>query len=173
MRESMITSSADRQIQLLQTLDKRSVPVSSEIRQSENASIEDKIMGRDNNSKHNSKQRTEMMDKENRGQPTRFFDQQDNNMHANNRRITTGLGSNVYVLQSSRINTTRLLERKKSRNDQQRQGNQNYLLQATPFRVSHQEDARSGSLDTFRQHNSSLRYWEMESVRIPDRKNKT
>ncbi|KAA6325315.1 MAG: hypothetical protein EZS28_054085, partial [Streblomastix strix] len=39
--------------------------------------------------------------------------------------------------------------------------------------ASLQEDARSGSLDTFRQHNSSLRYWEMESEGIPDRKNKT
>ncbi|KAA6374997.1 MAG: hypothetical protein EZS28_029474, partial [Streblomastix strix] len=45
--------------------------------------------------------------------------------------------------------------------------------QATSFRANLQEDARSGSLDTFRQHNSSLRYWDMESEGIPDRRNKT
>ncbi|KAA6358835.1 MAG: hypothetical protein EZS28_045639, partial [Streblomastix strix] len=65
-REDKITSSADRQIEFPQTLDKRSVSVSNRIRQSEDTSVEDKIMGRDNDSKQNSIQRTEMVDKENR-----------------------------------------------------------------------------------------------------------
>ncbi|KAA6362013.1 MAG: hypothetical protein EZS28_042461 [Streblomastix strix] len=114
-----------------------------------------------------------MVDKENRGQPTIITDQQCNNMHVNNRRITTGLGSNTDLRKLDRTHTTRRLERKGSRNDKQCQRNKSYLLRATPFRASLQEDARLGSLDTFRQHNSSLRYWEMESEGIPDRENKT
>ncbi|KAA6358298.1 MAG: hypothetical protein EZS28_046175, partial [Streblomastix strix] len=55
---------------------KRSVSVSNGIGQSVNTSIEDKIMGRDNDSKQNSNQRTEMVDKENRRQSTRIIDQQ-------------------------------------------------------------------------------------------------
>ncbi|KAA6403563.1 MAG: hypothetical protein EZS28_000899 [Streblomastix strix] len=88
-------------------------------------------------------------------------------------RTTTELWSNADIRQSNRINTTRLLERKRSRNAKQRKRNQSYLLQTTPFRASLQEDARSGNLDTFRQHNSSLQYWEMKSEGISDRKNKT
>ncbi|KAA6375486.1 MAG: hypothetical protein EZS28_028987 [Streblomastix strix] len=130
-------------------------------------------MGCNNDSKQNGNQRIEMVDKENRGQPTRVIDQQNNNIHANNRRITIRLGSNTDIRELDRINTTRLLERKGSGNDKQRQGNKSCLLRATSFRASLQEDARLGSLDTFRQHNSSLRYWEMESEGIPDRKNKT
>ncbi|KAA6401182.1 MAG: hypothetical protein EZS28_003288 [Streblomastix strix] len=172
-REDKISSSADRQNKLPQTLYKRSVSVSNEIGQSEDTSIEDKIMGRDNDSKQSSNQRTGMVLKENRRQSTRVIDQQNSNMHVNNRRITTGLGSNADIRQSNRISTTRLIKRKKSTNNLQCQGNQNYLLRATSFRASFQEDARSGSFDTFRQHNSSLRYWEMESEGIPDRKNKT
>ncbi|KAA6367981.1 MAG: hypothetical protein EZS28_036492 [Streblomastix strix] len=82
-------------------------------------------------------------------------------------------GSNADIRQSNRINTTRLLGRNISRNDKQRQGNQSCLLQATPFRANLQEDAKSSSFDTFRQHNSSPLYWEMETERISDRKNKT
>ncbi|KAA6363531.1 MAG: hypothetical protein EZS28_040942, partial [Streblomastix strix] len=82
-------------------------------------------------------------------------------------------GSDADILQLNRVNITRLLGRKRSRNDMQRQGNLSYQLQATPYRASLQEDARSGNLDTFRQHNSSLRYQQMESEGIPDRKNKT
>ncbi|KAA6361915.1 MAG: putative Transposon Ty3-G Gag-Pol polyprotein, partial [Streblomastix strix] len=96
-----------------------------------------------------------------------------NNMHVNNRRITTRLGSNINIREPDRTDITRLLERKGSGNDKQCQRNKSYLLRATPFRASLQEDARSGNLDTFQQYNSSLRYWEMESEGIPDRKNKT
>ncbi|KAA6372397.1 MAG: hypothetical protein EZS28_032077, partial [Streblomastix strix] len=60
-----------------------------------------------------------------------------------------------------------------SRNNKQRQRNKSFLLRATPFRASLQDVARSGNLDTFRQHNSNLRYWEIESEGISDRKNKT
>ncbi|KAA6394561.1 MAG: hypothetical protein EZS28_009909 [Streblomastix strix] len=84
-----------------------------------------------------------------------------------------GRGSDADTRELDRTYTTRLLERKGSGNVKQCQRNKSYLLRATPFRASLQEDARSGSLDTFRQHNSSLRYWEMESEGIPDRKNKT
>ncbi|KAA6391735.1 MAG: hypothetical protein EZS28_012739 [Streblomastix strix] len=94
-------------------------------------------------------------------------------MHANDRRIIIELGSNADILELDKTYTTRLLERKGSGNDKQRQRNKSYLLRATPFRASLQEDARSGSLDTFRQHNISLRYWEIESDGMLDRKNKT
>ncbi|KAA6385922.1 MAG: hypothetical protein EZS28_018552 [Streblomastix strix] len=113
-----------------------------------------------------------MVDKENREQPTRVIDQQDNNMHVNNRRITTGLESNTDIREPDITDITRLLERKRSRNDKQCQRNKSYLLWATPYRASLQEDAGSGNLDTFRRHNISLLYWEMESEGIPDRKNK-
>ncbi|KAA6360218.1 MAG: hypothetical protein EZS28_044256 [Streblomastix strix] len=93
-------------------------------------------------------------------------------MHVNDRRISIGLVSDANIRKLDRTHTTRLLERKGSRNDKQSQRNKSYLLWATPFRASFQEDARSFSLDTFRQHNSSLRYWEMESEGISDRKNK-
>ncbi|KAA6375234.1 MAG: hypothetical protein EZS28_029239, partial [Streblomastix strix] len=76
------------------------------------------------------------------------------------------------IREPDRSYTTRLLERKGIRDDKQCERNKSYLLRATPFRASLQDDARSGNLDTFRQHNSGLRYWEMESEGIPDRKNK-
>ncbi|KAA6398796.1 MAG: hypothetical protein EZS28_005683 [Streblomastix strix] len=171
-REDKITSSANRQIELSETSDKRSVSVSNRIRQSEDTSVKNGIMGWSNDSERSSNKRIEMVVKENRGQPTRIIDQQDNNMHVNNRCITTRLGSDADLRKLDRTYSTRLLERKGSGNDKQRQSNQCYLLRATPFRASLQEDARSGSLDTFRQHNSSQRCWEMESEGIPDRKNK-
>ncbi|KAA6389602.1 MAG: hypothetical protein EZS28_014871 [Streblomastix strix] len=172
LREDNITSSADRQIEFPETPDKKSVSVSNRTRQSQNASVKDKFMEQNNDSKQVSNQGIEMMDEENWGQPTGIINQQDNNMHVNNRRIATGLGSNTDIREPDRTYTTRLLERKGSGNDKQCQRNKSYLLRATPFRASLQEDARSGSLDTFRQHNSSLRYWELESEGIPDRKNK-
>ncbi|KAA6320843.1 MAG: hypothetical protein EZS28_054633, partial [Streblomastix strix] len=171
--EDKTTSSINRQIEFSETPDKRSVSVSNRTRQSKNTSVKDKFMRRNNESKQDSNQGIEMMDKENRGQPTRIINQQDNNMHVNNRRITTGLRSNTNIREPDRTYTTRLLERKGIRNDKQCERNKSYLLRATPFRASLQEDARSGNLDTFRQHNSGLRYWEMESEGIPDRKNKT
>ncbi|KAA6364903.1 MAG: hypothetical protein EZS28_039570, partial [Streblomastix strix] len=171
--EDKTTSSTDRQTELSETSNKRSVSVSNRIRQSKSTSVKDKFMGWINESKQDSNQGIEMVDKENRGQPTRIINQQDNNMHANNRRITAGLGSNTNIREPDRTYTTRLLERKGIRNGKQCERNKSYLLRATPFRASLQEDARSGSLETFRQHNSGLRYWEMESEGIPDRKNKT
>ncbi|KAA6377214.1 MAG: hypothetical protein EZS28_027259 [Streblomastix strix] len=93
-------------------------------------------------------------------------------MHATDRHITIRLRSDADIRKPDKINTTRLLERKGSGNDKYRQRNKSYLLRATLFRASLQKDPRSGSLDTFRQHNSSLRYWELESEGIPDRKNK-
>ncbi|KAA6358761.1 MAG: hypothetical protein EZS28_045712, partial [Streblomastix strix] len=130
-------------------------------------------MGWYNESKQSSNQKIEMVDKENRGQPTRIVDQQNYIMHVINRRITIGLGSDANIRKPDRTDITRLLEQKGNRNDKQCQRNKSYLLRATPFRASLQEDARSGNHYTFRQHNSSLRYWEMESKGIPDRKNKT
>ncbi|KAA6391781.1 MAG: hypothetical protein EZS28_012698 [Streblomastix strix] len=171
-REDKITSSADRQIELPETSDKGSISISNRIRQSENASVKDGIMGLNNNTKQSSNQGIEMVDKENRGQPTRIINQQNDNMHVNNRCITIGLGSDTNIREPDRTDTTRLLERKGSRNNKQCQRNKSYLLRDTPLRASLQEDARSGSLDTFRQHNSSIRYWEIESDGIPDRKNK-
>ncbi|KAA6380252.1 MAG: hypothetical protein EZS28_024222 [Streblomastix strix] len=47
-REVKITSRADTQIKLPQTLDKRCVSVSNRPRQREDTNIEDKITGRDN-----------------------------------------------------------------------------------------------------------------------------
>ncbi|KAA6365483.1 MAG: hypothetical protein EZS28_038990 [Streblomastix strix] len=91
-RKDKITSSADGQIKFFQSFDKRSVSVSNGIRQSEDTSIEDMIMERNNDSKQSSNQRIEKMDKENNGQLTRVIEQQNNNMHANNRRIAIGLG---------------------------------------------------------------------------------
>ncbi|KAA6402930.1 MAG: hypothetical protein EZS28_001539 [Streblomastix strix] len=99
----MKTSSADRQTELPQTPDKRSVSISRRIGQGEDANVKDKILGR---------------------------------------------------------------------NDDSEQGNNQRIEIATPFRASHQDEARSGNLDTFRQYNSSLRYWEMESEGIPERQNK-
>ncbi|KAA6390570.1 MAG: hypothetical protein EZS28_013902 [Streblomastix strix] len=172
-RKDKIISSIDWQIQLPETLDKGGVSVSNRIGQSENTSVKDRIMGWNNDSEQSSNQGIEMVDKENMGQPTTISDQKNYNIHANNRHITIRLGSDVNIREPNRIDTTRLLERKGSRNDMQCQRNKSQLLRATPFRASLQEDARSGSLDTFRQHNSSLRYFEMESEGIPDRKNKT
>ncbi|KAA6392461.1 MAG: hypothetical protein EZS28_012009 [Streblomastix strix] len=171
-REDKTTGSANRQIELSETPDKRSVSISNRIRQNENASVKDGIMGWNNDSKQSSNKGIEMVDKENRGQPTRITNSQDNQMHVNDRRISIGLGSDADIRELDRTNTTRLLEQERGRDDKQCQGNKGHLLRATPFRASLQEDARSGSLDTFRQHNSSLRYWEMESEGIPDRKNK-
>ncbi|KAA6389491.1 MAG: hypothetical protein EZS28_014982 [Streblomastix strix] len=93
-------------------------------------------------------------------------------MHISYRLVTTMLGYNANIRELDGINTIRLMERKRNRNDLQLQENQSYLLRNSLFRASLQEDARLGSLDTFRQHNSSQRYWEMESEGIPDRKNK-
>ncbi|KAA6364777.1 MAG: hypothetical protein EZS28_039695, partial [Streblomastix strix] len=96
-RENKTTSSADRQIELSETPDKRSVSVSNRIGQSEDTSIKDGIMGWDNDSKQCNNQGIEMVDKENRGQPTRIVDQQNNNMHVNNRCITAGLESEAEI----------------------------------------------------------------------------
>ncbi|KAA6368582.1 MAG: hypothetical protein EZS28_035890, partial [Streblomastix strix] len=130
-------------------------------------------MGWNNDSKQSNNKGIEMVDKENRGQPTKFIEQLNNNMHVNDRRIITRLGSDANIREPDGIDTTRLLEQVGSRNNQQCQRNKSYLLRTTQFRASLSEDARLGSLDTFRQHNSSLRYWEIESEGIPDRKNKT
>ncbi|KAA6402912.1 MAG: hypothetical protein EZS28_001553 [Streblomastix strix] len=94
-------------------------------------------------------------------------------MHVKNRRVTTRLGNIISAGKLYRIDTTRLLERKGSRNGKQRQRNKSYLLGATPFRANLQEEAISGFLVMFRKQNSSLLYWEMERDGIPDRKNKT
>ncbi|KAA6397291.1 MAG: hypothetical protein EZS28_007179 [Streblomastix strix] len=170
--EDKITSSADRQIELSETSDKGSVSVSNRIRQSENAGAKQGIMGRNDGCEQSSNKGIEMVDKENRGQPTRITNSQDNNMHVNDKRISIGLGSDADIRELDRINTTRLLEQERGGDDKQCYGIKGYLLRTTPFRASLQEDARSGNLDTFRQHNSSPRYWEMESEGIPDRKNK-
>ncbi|KAA6398396.1 MAG: hypothetical protein EZS28_006080 [Streblomastix strix] len=162
IRENKITSSADRQIELPETSDKRSVSVSNRIRQSESTSVKDGIMGWNNDSKQSSNQRTQMVDNENKRQPFRDIVQQNNIMHVNDRRISIGLGSDANIRQPDRIDTTRLLEQEGSGDDKQCQRNKGYLLRATSFRASLQEDARSGNLDTFRQHNSNLRYWEMK-----------
>ncbi|KAA6355190.1 MAG: hypothetical protein EZS28_049282, partial [Streblomastix strix] len=50
-REDKTTSSADRQIELPETSDKRRVSVSNRIRQSKNTSVKDGIMGWNNDSK--------------------------------------------------------------------------------------------------------------------------
>ncbi|KAA6387889.1 MAG: hypothetical protein EZS28_016584 [Streblomastix strix] len=91
-------------------------------------------------------------------------------MHVNKRRITIELGSDANIREPDRTETTQLLEQEGSGTDKQCQRNKSYLLWATPLRASLQEDARSGCLDTFRQHNSSLRYWEMESEGILEKK---
>ncbi|KAA6390778.1 MAG: hypothetical protein EZS28_013695 [Streblomastix strix] len=65
MRKDQTTSSVDRQVEFLQTLDKISVTVSTRIGQFKVTSFEEKIMVQDNDSKQNSNQRTEMMDKDN------------------------------------------------------------------------------------------------------------
>ncbi|KAA6396806.1 MAG: hypothetical protein EZS28_007668 [Streblomastix strix] len=104
-REDKITSSADTQIKLPQTLDKRRVSASNGIEQSENTSIKDAFMERDIDNKQNSNQRIEMVNKENRKQSTRVIDLHNNNMHINNRLITTGHGSNDDIRQSNKIET--------------------------------------------------------------------
>ncbi|KAA6363496.1 MAG: hypothetical protein EZS28_040978 [Streblomastix strix] len=162
-REDKKISSADRQIELPEIPNKVGVAVSNRIEQSENASVKDGIMGWNNDSKQSSNQRIEMVNKENRGQPTRIVDQLDNNMHIDDRRITLRLRSDANIREPDRADTIRQLEQERSRNDKQCYRNKSNLLRATPFRASLQEDARSGNFDTFRQHNSSLRYWEMES----------
>ncbi|KAA6311042.1 MAG: hypothetical protein EZS28_056203, partial [Streblomastix strix] len=153
-REDKTTGSVDRQIELSETSDKRCVSISNRFRQSENTIAKDRIMGWNNDSKQSSNKGIEMVNKENRGQPTRIVDQQNNNMHVDDKRISIGLGSDANIREPDRIDTSRLLEQEKSRNDKQCQRNKSYLLRATPFRASLQEDARSGNLDTFRQHNS-------------------
>ncbi|KAA6378173.1 MAG: hypothetical protein EZS28_026300 [Streblomastix strix] len=65
-RENKITSSVTRQTELSQTPNKRSVSVSNGIRQSEDTSVEGRVKGWDNDSKQNSNQRVEVVDKENR-----------------------------------------------------------------------------------------------------------
>ncbi|KAA6362882.1 MAG: hypothetical protein EZS28_041592, partial [Streblomastix strix] len=60
-----------------------------------------------------------MVDKEKRGQPTRVIDYQNYTMHANIRRVITGLGSDADIREPDRADTTRLLERKGSGNDNQ------------------------------------------------------
>ncbi|KAA6309642.1 MAG: hypothetical protein EZS28_056467, partial [Streblomastix strix] len=62
-RKDKITSSTDRQTELLQTVNKRGVSISNRIRQSQNTSIKDRIKGWNNDSKQNSNQRVEMVDK--------------------------------------------------------------------------------------------------------------
>ncbi|KAA6364939.1 MAG: hypothetical protein EZS28_039532, partial [Streblomastix strix] len=94
-REYKIINSVDRQAELPQIADKRTISVSNGIRQSEDMSVEDKVMGRYNDSKQNSNQRTEMVNKENRGQLTRVIEQQNNNMHVNNRSIRIELWSDT------------------------------------------------------------------------------
>ncbi|KAA6373101.1 MAG: putative Transposon Ty3-G Gag-Pol polyprotein [Streblomastix strix] len=145
----------------------------TELDKAKNTSVKDGIMGWNNDSKQSNNKEIEMVDKENRGQPTRIVDQQNNNMHVNDRCISIELGSDTNIREPDRTDTTRLLEQERSRNDKQCQRNKSYLLRATSFRANLQEDARSGNFDMFRQHNSSIRYWEMESEGIPDRNNKT
>ncbi|KAA6362320.1 MAG: hypothetical protein EZS28_042152, partial [Streblomastix strix] len=96
-REDKITSSADRQIELSESSDKGSISISNRIRQSENASFENGIMGRNDGCEQSSNKGIEMVDKENRGQPTRITNPQDNNMHVNDRRISIGLGSDADI----------------------------------------------------------------------------
>ncbi|KAA6398714.1 MAG: hypothetical protein EZS28_005760 [Streblomastix strix] len=114
-----------------------------------------------------------MVNKENSGQPTGVIDQQNNNMHVNNRRITTGLGSNTDDQYRSGTDPSRLLERVGSRIIEQRQGIKNYIFRNTLYRTSLHDVARSGPIDTFRQFNSSLRLWKIESKGIPDERIKT
>ncbi|KAA6355281.1 MAG: hypothetical protein EZS28_049192, partial [Streblomastix strix] len=94
-RKDQTTSSADRQTELPETPDKRSIAVSNGIRLRENSSVKDRIMGWNNDSTQSSNQIIEMVDMEKRGQPTRIVEQQNNSMHANYRRITTGLGATL------------------------------------------------------------------------------
>ncbi|KAA6392912.1 MAG: hypothetical protein EZS28_011560 [Streblomastix strix] len=54
-------------------------------------------------------------------------------------------GNIANIRQSNKINSTRLLERKRSRNDKLCQKNQSYLLRATSFRANLQEDARQAA----------------------------
>ncbi|KAA6358332.1 MAG: hypothetical protein EZS28_046141 [Streblomastix strix] len=61
------TSNTDRQIELLQTPDKRSISIPNGIGHSKNARIENEVIGWDNESKQNSNQKVETMDKEKRG----------------------------------------------------------------------------------------------------------
>ncbi|KAA6360217.1 MAG: hypothetical protein EZS28_044255 [Streblomastix strix] len=74
-RKDKINSSADRQTELSETSDKRSVAISNRIGQSDNASVKDGIVGWNNDSKQSSNKGIEVVDKENRGQPTRITDQ--------------------------------------------------------------------------------------------------
>ncbi|KAA6371477.1 MAG: hypothetical protein EZS28_032994 [Streblomastix strix] len=172
IREDKLTCSIDRQTENPQTLDKRSVYISTQIKQSIKICIKNEIVGRDDVGEQKSNPRTEMVNKENNGQPTRVTDQQSNSMHVNKGRIITELGSNADIRESNKINATRLLEQKGSKTDKLRQKNQNYLLRATLFQANLQECAKQGNLDTLRQHNSSLRYLELENEGILDRKNK-
>ncbi|KAA6382513.1 MAG: hypothetical protein EZS28_021958 [Streblomastix strix] len=95
---------ADRQTELPQTPQKRRVSVSNRINQSEDTSVNDGVVGRDNDNKQSIEQIVEMVDKDNRGQPTRIIDQQDNNMHVNKRRITIWLGTTlIYENQTELI----------------------------------------------------------------------
>ncbi|KAA6355092.1 MAG: hypothetical protein EZS28_049381, partial [Streblomastix strix] len=150
MRQTL-KNCVERQTELLSTPDKRNVSVSNGIRQSEDISVENGIMGWQNDSKQGSYQRVEMEDKENRRKSTKVIDQQNNNMHDNSRRIATGLGATLIY------------------------ENQMELKQHDCKSENEAEMANTGSrsLDTFRQHNSSLRYLEMESEGIPDKKNET
>ncbi|KAA6399076.1 MAG: hypothetical protein EZS28_005399 [Streblomastix strix] len=92
-RKDKITGSADRWIELPKTFDKRCVSISNGVGQCEDISIKNKIVGRENDSYQRITQRTKKVDKENRGKQTRVINQQNNNMHVNNKSITIGLGA--------------------------------------------------------------------------------
>ncbi|KAA6375732.1 MAG: hypothetical protein EZS28_028741 [Streblomastix strix] len=134
---------ADTQTELLQIFYKRSVSISSGAGQSEDTSTKNEIVGRNNYRKQRNYYRTER------------------------------LRSDIDIRLPSKINTARRLKLVGSKNDKQRQENQIHLLRDTPFRTSLQEKVRSSNLSAFRQHSTSLQFWEIESEGIPDRKNKT
>ncbi|KAA6390253.1 MAG: hypothetical protein EZS28_014219 [Streblomastix strix] len=173
IREDKTTSSTERYIELSETSDKRSVSISNGTRQSEDTKVKYRVIGWNNDSKQIGGQIVEIMDKNNKGQLTRVIDQQNNNLHVNNCCITIWLGSDTDIGDLDRTETSRLLEQKGNRNDRQLQRNKCYLLLVTPFRASLQENARSSSLDMFRQHKCSLRYQEIESEEISERMNET
>ncbi|KAA6396347.1 MAG: hypothetical protein EZS28_008132 [Streblomastix strix] len=82
--ENKAECSNNRQIKFFQTLDQRSVSIPPVSRQKEDASIENRIMGLDNDSEQGNDQRTEVVNMENMRQLTRLIDLQNNNMLANN-----------------------------------------------------------------------------------------
>ncbi|KAA6365511.1 MAG: hypothetical protein EZS28_038963 [Streblomastix strix] len=138
IREDKITSSIDKQTELPQTLDQRSVFITSEVGQGEDTNVIGEINGRYNNNEQKSNFSTETERKENQGQLTRIINQQNNNMNVSNRRITTGLGSYTDLREPNKVNITQLLKRERDRNDS----------------ADLQEDARSGNPDPLRQQNN-------------------